>query len=188
MNMRTRLLAAILVGSTFCISKKVMAQDTNTDSHTITITVPAVSLLDLETADSKNFSAAFVAPTEAGNPITAPANNATLWLNYSAIQTGTTTKKVAVKASAVLAGLDISLVAAAPAGGAGTLGTPASSITLTAVDQTLISGIGSGYTDTGTSKGCLLTYHFAANTTNYGLIRSGTAAAITVTYTLSDDI
>ncbi len=51
------------------ISGNVNAQDTNTDGHTITVSIPEVALVDIEPAATKNITLGFTAPTEAGNPI-----------------------------------------------------------------------------------------------------------------------
>lgn len=168
------------------------AQDTKTDNHTVAITIPEVALLDIE-ATTKNITAAFIAPTEAGSPITAPVNNTDLWLNYSSIVTpsgGTDpSRKVSVKASAVIPGVSVNVTAAtATVTGAGTKGTPVgSAVTLTTADQDLITGIGSCWTDTGVSKGHQLTYAIGLTSAGtYGNLVSGTIT-LSVTYTLSDN-
>lgn len=159
------------------------------DNHQITVTVPTIALLDLEATSSKDFSATFVQPTplEAGQKITNPANNTSVWLNYSSILplTGVTTRRVAVKVNAVVPGVDISVVAGTATTGAGTRGTPGAAVTLTTADQNLITGIGSAYTATGVSNGHNLTYSFAAADGNYANLR-GSSPVITVTYTLID--
>ncbi len=50
------------------------AQDNNTDNHQITVSIPNVALLDLETGGTRNFTASFVQPTplEAGQKLSAP--------------------------------------------------------------------------------------------------------------------
>ncbi|SEI71641.1 hypothetical protein SAMN04487995_1846 [Dyadobacter koreensis] len=172
----------------FGLSFSVFAQDTRTDNHQIIVEVPTVALLDLETSGTKNITASFIQPTllEAGQKIAAPALNNTLWLNYSSIQEGTTTKRVDVKVNEVVSGVDINLVAGASATGAGTKGTPTAGFILTAADQTLVGGIGSAYTLTGSGNGHQLTYTFAAEDANYAALRSG-STTVTVTYTLADN-
>lgn len=174
----------LAVGSGF----NAFSQDTNTDNHQITVEVPTVALLDLETAGTKNITASFTqaTPLEAGDKLSAPAANSTLWLNYTSIQTGTTTKRVDVKSSAVINGIDINLVAAAAATGSGTRGTPTAGFNLTAADQTLINGIGSAYTVSGPNNGHQLTYSFNSTDANYANLRSG-STTVTVTYTLADN-
>jgi hypothetical protein len=168
--------------------------DTKTDNHTVGITIPEVALLDLELSTSKDITMAFTAPSpsEAGNPIVAPANNTSLWLNYSSIVEATgadVARKVTVKTSATIPGVSIKVTAGADAGaGAGTKGTVvAGGVTLTTSDQDLITGVGSCWTDTGTSKGHQLTYALSlTSAATYGSLVAGTTT-VTVTYTLSAD-
>lgn len=170
-------------------SFSLFAQDTNTDSHQITVEVPTVALLDLETTSgSENFTAAFTQPTpfEAGEKLTAPADNTTLWLNYSSIQTASTPKHVDVSASAVVPGINVHVVAGTSASGFGAKGTPTAGFNLTTSVQSLITGIGSAYTATGPNNGHLLTYSFTALDANYANLRSG-STTIEVTYTLADN-
>lgn len=188
MKKRFSLLSFMFVVMLTGLSGRAVAQDTQTDNHQISVVVPVVALLDLETAATRNFTASFTKPTndEAGEKILAPAANSTIWLNYTSIQAGTTTKKVNVKASALVDGVDIHLVAAAAAGGAGTLGTPTAGFNLSTTDQTLISDIGSAYTASGATSGHQLTYTFVAADANYANLRSG-STNVTVTYTLADN-
>ncbi len=169
---------------------QVSAQDTQTDNHQISVVVPNVALLDLESSVAKNFTATFAQPTtlEAGEKVTVPVNNTDLWLNYSSIIPSTITgRTVKVKASAVLPGVGIAVVAgAATSGGKGTLGSPTAAVTLTTADQSLITGIGSAYTETGPAKGHQLTYSFTALDADYAALRAATTA-VTVTYTLTDN-
>jgi hypothetical protein len=144
--------------------RKCKCQDTNTDGHTITISIPEVALVDIEPAATKNITLGFTAPTEAGNPIIPSAANNTLWLNYSSIKSvADPSRNVSVKLNAVIPGVDVHVTAAAATGsGAGTLGTSAGLLTLSAADQTIISGIGSAYTGNGTNNGHNLTYALVA--------------------------
>lgn len=166
--------------------------DDKDDSHTISVEIPEVALLDLETSTpgDKNFTALFTHSTEAGDPITAPSNNTSIWLNYSSIlkSSGASSRNISVSASAVIPGVTITVIAgSASVDGKGTLGTPSSLLTLSTIAQDIINGVGSAYTVTGATKGHQLTYAFIANDANYAALRSGTTAPITVTYTLSDN-
>lgn len=178
----------------FAISANVSAQDTNTDNHTITISVPEVALVDIEPAATKNITLGFTAPTEAGNPILASTANTTLWLNYSSIKSvADPTRNVTVKLNALVPGVDIHVTAAAATGaGGGTLGTPSALITLSAADQTIISGIGSAYTGNGANNGHNLTYAIAAGSgpggvAAYADLQATATTVATVTYTISDN-
>lgn len=175
-------------------SVQVKAQDSNTDSHTIAITIPEVALADIEPAANKNITLGFTAPTEAGLPIVANGTNNTLWLNYSSIKSATdATRNVSVRLDALVPGIDIRVTAAAATGsGSGTLGTPSAQLTLSAADQTLISGIGSAYTGDGANNGHNLTYALAPGSGSgtvaaYGDLEATTTAVATVTYTISDN-
>ncbi|PRD54662.1 hypothetical protein [Sphingobacterium gobiense] len=170
------------------------AQDSNTDNHTITISVPEVAIVDIEPAAAKNITMGFTAPTEAGLPLLGPADNSTLWLNYSSIRsTADDSRTVSVRLDAEIPGIDINVTAAAAAGaGDGTLGTPAAQLTLTAADQVIISGIGSAYTGDGVSNGHNLTYALAfggstGGTSNYEDLVAAATVEATVTYTISDN-
>lgn len=178
----------------FAVSANLNAQDTNTDNHTITISIPEVALVDIEPAATKNITLGFTAPTEAGQPVTANASNTTLWLNYSSIKSvADPTRNVTVKLNAVIPGIDIHVTAAAATGaGAGTLGTPSAQLTLSAVDQTIVSGIGSAYTGNGANNGHNLTYALAAGSgpggvAAYADLQATATTVATVTYTISDN-
>ncbi|MET3038515.1 hypothetical protein ABXT08_20695 [Chryseobacterium sp. NRRL B-14859] len=179
---------------TAAVSGNLCAQDTNTDNHTITISIPEVALVDIEPAATKNITLGFTAPTEAGNPIVASAADNTLWLNYSSIKSvADPTRNVSVKLNAIIPGIDIQVTAAAATGsGAGTLGTSAGLLTLSAADQTIISGIGSAYTGNGANNGHNLTYALAAGSgpgsvAAYADLEATATTVATVTYTISDN-
>jgi hypothetical protein len=166
------------------------AQDTRTDNHTVTVTVPEVALLDLE-GTPKNFTLLFVAPTEAGEPVTAPANNTTLWLNYSSIvaAAGETSRTVSVQITTgtVPSGATLTVTPQAPTGGAGTLGTQSGALTLSGTAQNIVTAIGSCYTGTGVNFGHNLHYGLAVTSAGtYGDLKHDASTTLTVTYTLSD--
>lgn len=189
----TLTLAMSLAAFAFSANLKAQSDDTN-DDHTITITVPEVALVDIEPSASKNISLGFTAPTEAGLPITPSGTNNTLWLNYSSIKSAAdATRNVSVKVNSIIAGIDIRVTAAAAAGaGDGTLGTPSAQLTLTAADQTIISGIGSAYTGNGANNGHNLTYALAPGSSSgtiavYADLEAVASALATVVYTISDN-
>ncbi|WP_175621839.1 hypothetical protein [Chryseobacterium schmidteae] len=180
--------------ATFALSSNLQAQDINKDTHTITISVPEVALVDIEPAATKNIILGFTAPIEAGNPITPSTANSTLWLNYSSIKSDADpTRTVSVSVNAIIPGIDIHVTAAAATGsGGGLLGTQAAQLTLSATDQTIISGIGSAYTGNGANNGHNLTYALAAGSGPGGVAVYADLQAIanttaTVTYTISDN-
>jgi hypothetical protein len=165
--------------------------DTRTDNHTITVVIPNIAILDLE-ANNKDFTSTFAMPGagsgEAGDKIGVPVNNTDLWLNYTSIlpATGAASRRVDVKASALVPGVDIRVLAATATTGAGTLGTPTASFILTTADQPIVNTIGSAYTVSGISQGHQLTYSFEALEANFGNIRAASTPVL-VTYTLVDN-
>ncbi|WBV58986.1 hypothetical protein PFY12_07845 [Chryseobacterium camelliae] len=192
---RLNLSVMVLSIAFVAISANVKAQDDKDDTHTIAVGIPEVALVDIESATSKNISMGFTAPTEAGLPLTTPADNSTLWLNYSSIKTSTgadTSRTISVKLSPVIVGVDVKVAAAAYSGsGEGTVGTPSSPLTLTTTDQPILTGIGSVYTGNGVSNGHNLTYSVNYGTTGgtavYADLVANPTASTTVTYTISDN-
>ncbi|WP_435523978.1 hypothetical protein [Chryseobacterium indoltheticum] len=72
------------------------------------------------------------------------------------------------------------------------MGTPAAQPTLSATDQTIISGIGSAYTGNGANNGHNLTYALAAGSgpgavAAYADLQATASTVATVTYTISDN-
>lgn len=189
--MRKTTLSLAMSLAALAFSANLNAQDTNTDNHTISITVPEVALVDIEPAANKNITLGFTAPTEAGLPVTPTGTDNTLWLNYSSIKSvADATRTVSVQLDALIPGIDINVTAAGATGaGGGTLGNPAAQLTLSAADQTIISGIGSAYTGDGANNGHNLTYSLAAvgGIANYADLEATTTAVATVTYTISDN-
>lgn len=184
-----RILPAMLIAMAWSVGAQAQGDDFN-DSHTITIDVPAVLLVDIEPSANKNITIGYVAPTEAGNPIVADDPDETLWLNYSFIPTEEdVTAKITVVASDVIAGMDINLEAAAHNGtGGGTFGTPVGEITLTTSAQDFITGIEASWTGNGNTNGHQLTYSLdVSNAANYADLFATASTVVTVTYTIEEE-
>lgn len=190
-NLKIKLTMSLVA---IAISATLSAQDTKTDNHTVTISIPEVALVDIEPSGNKNITLGFTAPIEAGESIIPSASNTTLWLNYSSIKSvAAPTRNVSVKLDTVIPGIDIHVTAAGPTGaGAGLLGTPSAQLTLSAIDQPIVLGIGSAYTGNGTSNGHNLTYALAAGSTPGGVaayadLQATATVTAKVTYTISDN-
>ena len=181
--------AFVLLGST-----NLMAQaDDKDDSHTLTVDIPEVAILDIEGGTAITLEPD--APTEAGDPIdfTSDTDNS-LWLNYSSIIGSTTepTRKVTVAVTGTLpTGANLKVVAGAADinDGGGNLGTPAAEVTLAAVstEYDFINNVRSCYTGDGANKGHQLTYSMTEDNANYGALDFDEDYTVTVTYTLSDN-
>ncbi len=170
--------------------------DTNIDSHLVTINIPEVALLDLESATGTTITLEGTVPTEAGDPMTfedATAKDATIWINYSSIVGSSEPARnvsVQITVGAVPAGLKLTAIASAYAGnGAGTMGGASAELTLSGDSQDIITGVGSAYTGDGATNGHLLTYQLGYETdaaTDYAGLDFDDSADLTITYTLSD--
>lgn len=181
----TKILFAALIIFT---STNTFAQDTETDSHNVTITIPEIALLDLESNTAKNITLIGEHSGEAGDPLDfSNATDDSIWLNYSSIVGSNKTRSVSVEITngSVPEGLQLNVEASISATGNGDLGTPGDSITLSGTAQDLITGVGSAYTETGDEKGHKLTYTLSQNG-DYGDLEIGSGTTLTITYTLSD--
>ncbi len=195
MNLKKLFFAAVIVLS----ANATFAQaDSKIASHLVTISIPEVALLDLEAPlGATDITLNGTAPTEAGDPLTfgPAATNSAIWMNYSSIVKKDKLRNVsvAITGGAVPAGLKLTVLAsAASADGAGTKGIALGAAhTLTGSVTSLVSGIGSTWTDNGVNKGRNLTYKldYATDvTTDYSKLNFDTVLPITITYTLSDNL
>lgn len=187
--MKRKLFALATLGVVFAFNAN--AQDDADDAHTVAISIPEVAILDLEGTTAVSLSVD--APTEAGEAVDfSGATNNAIWVNYSSIVgTSETSRTVAAKISnnAVPSGMLLKVTAGADAGnGDGTMGSSAGQITLSATDQTVISGIGSAYTADGASNGHNLTYALELDPTagSYAQIDFDEDVTLTITYTISN--
>lgn len=194
MKLQKLFFAAVIVLS----ANAAFAQDTNVDSHLVTINIPEVALLDLEAASgSTDVTLAGTAPTEAGLPMTfedATAKNTSIWMNYSSI-VGSTTEplrnvSVQITDGAVPTGLKLTVLAAGDAeNGGGATGGASAELTLSGALQNIVTGVGSAYTGDGAGNGHQLTYQLGYATdaaTDYTSLDFDNSEVLTITYTLSD--
>src|SRR5690606_7452633 len=135
-----RILPAMLIAMVWGVGAQAQVDDSD-DSHTITVSIQPVAILDIETTSTKNFSLGPAIPTEAGNPLDDSATNNTLWLNYSFIPSDQgEIASITVQTDVVISGMDINVeAAAAAANGDGQKGTPTGEITLSTGAQVIRS-------------------------------------------------
>lgn len=151
-------------------------------TYNVSFTLPQVALMDIEQSSSINLD--LIKPTEAGNRLANPTNNTTKWLNYTSAVASGGSRSITASINQNVPGIDIKLQAAQATGGAGTLGTPSSQITLSTIPTTIISGIGGAYTGNGVGNGHQLTFSAVPNSyTNL----SASNTSVTVTYTITDN-
>jgi hypothetical protein len=172
------------------------AQDTNSDSHNVTITVSEVALIDIEGAAAPGFVVDGAGVVAGASPLTGTTSQDTgnRYLQYTSIVSGTQLRNIVVKRDANLpAFLDLNLLLATAVGTTNDEGTTGSRATETRVlstsDQTAITGIGSGYTGTGATDGWKFNYSLTFKdptlSTNVGLIRAAALVTVVVTYTIT---
>lgn len=155
-----------------------------TGNSTVGVTLPVVTLMDIEPAGTINFN--FPAPTEAGRLLVSPASNTSKWVNYtSAIAAAGLSKRITASINQIIPGIDIKIQAAtASSSGGGVLGTPSSQITLNSTAQTVISGIRGAYTGNGANNGHRLTISVSTNT--YANLSAITNTPVIITYTITE--
>ena len=155
-----------------------------TGSHSIHFTLPEVALIDVE-PEGTSVTLTLGASTEAGLPVNSVTNN-TKWINYSSAVPLNAQRHVTAQlsGSALPQGVELKLLAANAVGaGAGARGSSAGLITLSAVPQPIINGIGGAYTGNGINNGHRLTYILLI--TDFGQLSIGTTN-VSVLFTLTD--
>lgn len=169
------------------------AQGKQAESHDLTISIPDVALLDLESSNTTSIILSPESPTTAGLALDfSNIRNNDIWINYSSIVGGSTepSRIVTVAVSSTVPdGLLLKVSASSDAGkGGGTVGTPLGTVNLTTEPQNLITGIGSCYTGDGVTKGHRLSYSLELkDADSYADLDYNQSKEITVTYTLTDN-
>lgn len=157
----------------------------NIKSHSLTLTINQVALLDLEPAVS-SISLIASTPSEAGAPVTEVSNNSS-WLNYtSCVATTSPARLVSVQLTGTLPpGVELRLrVSPFSGAGQGVLGTSAGTVTLSATATTIVSGIRGCYTGNGANNGHQLTYTLVIS--NYAALEAAGYNPFLVSYTISN--
>ena len=165
------------------LSISTVYSQSNTDNHQVSIVIPEIAMLDIESASLNDITLTMVAPGEAGETLADQTDNS-LWLNVTSIVASKRTRDISVKINAPITGIDLKVVSAAGTG-FGSWGIPQAEVILAAGDKTLVSGIKSGYTGNGYGYGYNLTYTVSPQAdTDFGDLVADTED-ITVTYTLT---
>ena len=165
--------------------KTTIAQSRNSTETALTVSIPAVALIDFEGSNHRIIFKSSNQVEQAINPSTA---NST-WLNYSSIVQSGLSNYITVHISSGLLPPESSvnlLIADDVGAGSGKMGIASSAqITLSIYPQSIITDIGSCFTGRGIEKGHQLTYSWN-NIDDYSASRySKTEFEITVTYTIT---
>ncbi len=167
------------------------AQDVSTLSHNVSISIPVIAILDIESTAGANVAFDLNASgLEAGAEFIIDEENSDLWINYTSIVPAVAnTRTITVHSDDVpsITGLTLKVVASAHAGtGGGSVGTPTAMVQPSAVPTDLITGIGSAFTGNGNSNGHNLTYHLDFDGDFADLNVEDAFMTINMTYTITD--
>ncbi len=171
---------------------RVQSQSGQSQGHGLTISIPEVVMLGLETAGSKSIVLSPESPNTAGLALDfSNSHNSDLWINYSSIAGAKTDplRSVTVAVTGPIPkGVNLKVSASHDAGkGRGAVGVPLGQVILSAKAQNIITGIGSCYTGAGVNKGHRLTYSLELKgTDSYAMLDYSESTGITVIYTLTD--
>ncbi|SDX76573.1 hypothetical protein SAMN05444411_10955 [Lutibacter oricola] len=190
--MNSRIYILILL---FAATFTTYAQDTHKDVHNVTIGVPEVALLDLESSKDKNIEFNIQAPTEAGSAVKITNMNYDMWINYSSIvgsKNASRSVNVQITDGKVADGLQLYIYAWGDAkGGSGQMGSSSKYLMKLSGTEaiSIITGIGSAYTGNGPNKGHRVLYYLTKSSDKdyYSKLNSDQSETLTITYTLTDD-
>jgi len=159
--------------------------DTATDSFSIVVN--AIAVIDVDGALG-NLTVS--APILGGDELVLSLPDTHSYLQYTSVVAAGEYRAITVAPSQVPAGIILHIGAAAPgsASGEGDHGSPATDLEFTHTTigaQDLIAGIGSCYTDTGSSDGAQITVWIEIDDISDLLAAT---SLITLTYTLTDDV
>lgn len=172
--MKTFLLTLLMGGPMACLSQ-------TTGSVGMGIALPPVALVDVEPPG--NISMEFLAPVQAGLPITPPRANGSKWLNYtSAVSPAGNSRSISVSISQTLEGVELSLLTGTAAQGRGVLGLPSGQVVLGTTPVVILSGIRGASTGNGANSGHQLL--FTISTSDYSVLRKLPATSIIINFTI----
>ena len=159
---------------------------TNTDSHTVTMTVNEIALIDLD--DTTGITLTIVAPATGGQQ-PANATNATKRLQYTSVVSPAATRTITVSwggAQGAPAGTSLLAEITGITSTIGTCGTVAGSITVSTTATSLVNGIGGCATGVGGTDGAALQYTLQID--DFTLLEAAQTTNETLTFTLTEDL
>jgi len=170
----------LLIAALLTIAATMSFAANDTASHTVTMQVNEVALIDLN--NTSNVLLTTTAPTNGGEAVTGTTDSSKL-LQYTSLVSAGSTRRITVNwggSDAAPAGTSLKLEAVSvPASG----GSAAGQITVGSTATDLITGIGSVATGTG-ANGAALTYTFSVDTVTSLVV--GASQTVTITFTLTD--
>jgi len=180
----------------FGVGNVVKAQDyndSNNATHGVNITIPTVALVDVEGSDGNEAGTINLTPDvsgiDAGEAVNfTSATNSDLWLNYTSVVGSGQTRAISASITGTIpSGVSLNLEASSTTTGEGALGSVTGPKTLGSDGKVLVTGIGSGYTESGYEKGRQLTYSLDMDDDSYADLVGGDSYNVTVTFTITGD-
>ena len=173
----------------------VNAQDAEDANNTLSIDIPEVAIMDIESEGGQSISLIVEAPSEAGNMIDLTAAvDSSLWLNYSSVRSQAVESSRAIYAKviggSVPSGLKLRVKPQPYTGtGDGDLGLPSNGTNgrvLVATDRKIIRNIKTCYTGDGAGNGHRLIYSLEFRNNKYNKLDFDESNTVTVLYTITD--
>lgn len=186
---RTLFAATILMFS----HRPVFGQDNEDGANTVSIEIPEVAILDIESNGSKNISLALNPPSEAGQSIDfSEAVDSSLWLNYSSVRSVPTQNNRSIYARLVSGSVPVALrlrLTARPysGNGDGGMGVPTNGKVLNNNDRRIIRQIKTCYTGDGPGNGHRLVYALELRNNRYWRLNFDQSTTVTVLLTITDN-
>lgn len=179
-GLRTILIISLL--SVLCVSVMYAASDTAT--HDVTMNVNEVVLIDINNTGTLTLNT--TAPANGGEDVTGQTDSTSKLLQYTSLVGSGTTRNIQVSWSGALdgacpAGTHLEAEAITVPGGCGSA--VAGGVTVSAVDQNIITTIGSCATGTGAS-GAQMEYRFVVDTVSSLVV--GDTKSVRLVFTLTD--
>ncbi len=171
--------------------KNTFAQDVNTQSHQVAISIPEIAILDIETTGGVDVAFELNADNlEAGQEFIIDEENSDLWINYTSVVPAVGNQRsitIHSNNAPSIAGLTLKVIASAHSGtGGGNLGSPTTIVTPSTTPTDIITGIGSAFTGNGNGNGHNLTYHLDFNGDFADLNVGQADMTINMTFTITD--
>lgn len=176
------LFSTIIVSMFFFVNA--FAQGTAT--QVVKVNVPSVALIDV-VQPAGGISLTLTAPEAAGDWLTAgtSATSSNTYLNLSSVKNDKD-RKITVEGEDIPSGLNLTVKATAAGTNNGNLGSAGDEVILTGSAQEIVTGITSGYSGKGSSKGFQITYTLSVDTENLSSLTVQDENEITVTYTITE--
>jgi hypothetical protein len=189
----TLTIAAAFLFTGITMATPVAGNDNNTTSHSVSIEIPTVALIDIEGASGEAGTinlTPVVEGLEAGAAVDfSTATDNSLWLNYTSIVSSNKTRNINVKLDDeknLPDGVSLAVTAGSIASGKGAKGNASGKVILSKTAQNLVTGIGSCYTESGHGKGHQLTYALEMDNDKYAALMAD-SYTVEITYTITEN-